>query len=223
MVLYILIILIILILSKKIKQRRWVDHTCFVESGVLSKRECNNIINIANKYEFKTDIERVDGKPEYQIDIFDEGVKNVELWDISKKIYDEKLKRILKSEKWLASKKPELEFVFLKKYSPHARSYIPLHLDDNYLTMSFLLSDTNNFDGGELYVFDLNESNKIHEIDGRLNFTIELRDKFIKNYKNLPVLKYNQGDLTVYTGGVHMHGTLPVTRGERYVLTFFFI
>ena len=223
MVLYILVILVILILSKKIKRRRWVDHTCFVESGVLTKHECDTIIHVAKKYKFKTDLERVDGKPEYQIDILDEGIQNVELWDISKKIYDEKLKSILESEKWLASKKPELEFVFLKKYSPHERTYIPLHLDDNYLTMSFLLSDTNNFDGGELYVFDLNESNKISMIDSRINFTIERRDKFINDYKNLPILKYNQGDLTVYTGGVHMHGTLPVTRGERYILTFFFI
>ena len=112
MVLYILVILVILILSKKIKRRRWVDHTCFVESGVLTKHECDTIIHIAKKYKFKTDLERVDGKPEYQIDILDEGIQNVELWDISKRIYDEKLKSILESEKWLASKKPNWSLYF---------------------------------------------------------------------------------------------------------------
>lgn len=222
MILYILFFMVILLLTKFWKKRHYVDRTCFVERGVLSKRECNEIINIAKKYKLKTVSENVDGKPEYQIDVFDEGVKNEELWEISNKIYEEKLKPILKNEKWLSSKKCELDFVFLKKYSPHERSHIPLHLDDNYLTMSFLLSDTKKFDGGELYVFDLNQSNKMSAFDKSKNFSLELRDKFIKNYKNLPILKYNQGDLTVYTGGVHTHGTLPVTKGERYILTFFF-
>lgn len=223
MILYILIFVAILLVSKILKRRHYVDRTCFVEHGVLSKKECIEIINIAKKYKFKTVPEMVDGKPEYQIDVFDEGVKNEELWKISNKIYEEKLKPILKNEKWLSSNKHELDFVFLKKYSPHERSHIPLHLDDNYLTMSFLLSDTKNFDGGELYVFDLNQSNKMSNLDKSTNFSVELRDKFIKNCKNLPILKYNQGDLTVYTGGVHAHGTLPLTRGERYILTFFFL
>jgi hypothetical protein len=222
MIIYFLIFIVILLVSKFLKRRRYVDHTCFVEKGVLTKQECNEIINIAKKYKLKIVPENVDGKPEYQIDVFDEGVKNEELWKISNKIYEEKLKPIFRSEKWLSSKKHELDFVFLKKYSPHERSYIPLHLDDNYLTMSFLLSNTENFDGGELYVFDLNQSNEISNIDKNTNFTIELRDKFVKNCKKLPTLNYNQGDLTVYTGGVHAHGTLPVTTGERYILTFFF-
>jgi hypothetical protein len=59
--------------------------------------------------------ENVDGKPEYQIDVFDEGVKNEELWKISNKIYEEKLKPIFRSEKWLSSKKHELDFVFFKE------------------------------------------------------------------------------------------------------------
>ena len=222
MILYILVILIILILVKNVRRKSRIDDTCFIQHNVLTRSECNEIINVAKKYKLNTIPENVDGNPEYQIDILDEGIKNEELWKISNKIYEEKLKPIFRSEKWLSSKKHELDFVFLKKYSPHERSYIPLHLDDNYLTMSFLLSNTENFDGGELYVFDLNQSNKISNIDKNTNFTIELRDKFVKNCKKLPTLNYNQGDLTVYTGGVHAHGTLPVTAGERYILTFFF-
>ena len=222
MIIYFLIFIVILLVSKFLKRRRYVDHTCFVEKGVLTKQECNEIINIAKKYKLKIVPENVDGKPEYQIDVFDEGVKNEELWKISNKIYEKKLKPILKNEKWLASKKHELDFVFLKKYSPHERPYIPLHLDDNYLTMSFLLSDTRNFKGGDLYIFDINESNKITILDKTTGLSIEKRDEFIKNHKNLPIVKYNQGDLSVYSGGIHAHGTLPVTAGERYILTFFF-
>ena len=50
-----------------------MDHTCFVERSVLSKKECNEIINISKRYKLKTIPENVDGKPEYQIDVFDEG------------------------------------------------------------------------------------------------------------------------------------------------------
>lgn len=211
-------------MSKIINNRQWIDSTCFVEKNVLSKNECNKIIDIAKKYEFykRNDMEKI--LPEYQIEIFDNGIKNGELWNISKKIYDEKLERILRNEKWLSTKTLDLNFVFMKRYSSvDEKPYIPLHLDESYLTMSFLLSNKNDFDGGELYVFDLNESNRLSLTEQTTNFKLECRNEYVNNHKNLPVLKYNQGDLAVYTGGIHMHGILPVTRGERYILTFFFV
>ena len=217
MIWYILVIIVILILIKNIKYKSRIDGTCFIQHNVLTRSECNNIIDIASKYEFKKEIEMVDGKPEYQIDILDEGVQNEELWKMCKKIYTEKLKPILNSEKWLKMRNNKLDFIFLKKYSPTERSHIPLHLDDNHLTMSFLLSDTRNFKGGELYIFDTNESNKLD-----MNLTVKERDRFVNSYKNLPIVPYSQGDVSVYTGGIHAHGILPVTKGERYILTFFF-
>ena len=48
------------------------------------------------------------------------------------------------------------------------------------------------------------------------------KDRFIKNYKNLPIINYEKGDAVIYSGDNHLHGLLPVTKGERYVLIFFF-
>lgn len=222
MVIYLILIFILFIILRHKNQRSYIDNTCFVERGILNAQECEHIIDIATKYKFRQDVTCIDGKPKYQIDIFGDGIENEELWKICKNIYDSKLKKILNREKWIPLHKRNLDFVFLKKYTPDERSYVPLHLDDNYLTMSFLISDTRNFKGGELYVFDIHESNTIFEIDKTTDITIDIRNNFINNHKNLPILNYNQGDVTVYTGGIHMHGTLPVTHGERYVLTYFF-
>lgn len=222
MILYILVILVILILVKNVRRKSRIDDTCFIQHNVLTRSECNEIINVAKKYKLNTIPENVDGNPEYQIDILDEGIRNEELWKICKKIYVEKLKPILNSEKWLKMRNNKLDYIFLKKYSPAERSHIPLHLDDNHLTMSFLLSDTRNFKGGELYIFDINESNKLTVIDKMTDLSIKKREEFINNHEKLPIVSYNQGDVSVYTGGIHAHGTLPVTSGERYILTFFF-
>lgn len=88
--------------------------------------------------------------------------------------------------------------------------------------MSFLLSDTKDFVGGELYVFPLEETKKLDALDKQIPMTIERRNNLIDNYPNLPVLNYEQGDMAKYPGGTRMHGTLPVTSGKRYVLTYFF-
>jgi hypothetical protein len=221
MIQYAIILTLIFMLIYK-RKKHYIDETCFVEKSVISSKQCDKIINIANKYKFDKKIENVDGKPEYQIDIFDYGIKNGELWEICKEICHTKLKNIMEREKWIPKDRRLLKYVFLKRYTPHERSYIPLHYDDNYLTMSFLLSNTNNFKGGELYVFDLDMSKELDKLDKCIKMTIERRNDIINKYKNLPVLKYNQGDVAVYTGGIHMHGTLPVTHGERYILTFFF-
>ena len=52
--------------------------------------------------------------------------------------------------------------------------------------------------------------------------TTEQSNTFINKHPDLPIIDYKQGDLAVYTGGENYHGTLPITGGERYILTFFF-
>lgn len=189
-----------------------IDKDGYLQKEVLSKKECKDLIDIAKTLEFETKPDGVDNEPEYQIDILDGDVKNEKLWKICKSLYDNKMPQIDKS----------LNYIFLKRYTPTERTHIPLHYDDNHTTMSFLLSDTKDFMGGELYVFTLEESKKLDLIDQKIPMTIKRRNTLIDNYKNLPILKYEQGDMVKYPGGTRMHGTLPVTSGERYVLTYFF-
>ncbi len=190
----------------------------FIERGVLSEKECKKLINIANTYTYETKPDGIDQRPEYQIDIIARGLDNPELWEISKDIYLNRLKPILKTLSWMPDDKL-LRYVFLRKYHQSGRTHVPLHLDDNYLTMSFLLSEPSEFDGGDLYIFDLKKSNAV---DALGEITLEEDEEYIRNYKKLPIVDNRRGDLAVYTGGINYHGTLPITRGERYILTFFF-
>jgi len=194
--------------------------TGILEKSVLSKSECEEFIEIAKKYDLETKNDDVDDKPELQLDIIsDDGVIE-ELWEKCKPIYLNKLKPILASTPWIEPDQ-RIYYVFLRKYDTAGRTHIPIHKDEGYLTMSFLLSDTKDFEGGEIYIFDTKSSDEIETWSDADYDSDELREKFVNSHPNLPILDYQQGDLAVYTGGNNFHGTLPITSGERYILTFF--
>ena len=219
-----IIVILIYCLLKYLNNRNKIiiDSTGFLEKNILSKKECNKLINLSKKYTFTTDEEPVDGKPVYQIDIITSKNKidNPNLWKEIQPIYEEKLIPIMKHIPWLSTLNYTLDFVFLKRYRPDERTYLGLHTDDNFFTIAILLSSINDFSGGELYIFNTSKTTQYMKIYEDMDNTE--KDQFIKNYKKLPVINYNQGDMVAYTGDTHLHGTLPVTQGERYVLIFFF-
>ena len=194
--------------------------TRILEKSILSKSECEELIEIAKKYDLETKNDEVDEKPELQIDIVATSGVNEELWAKCKPIYLNKLKPILESIPWIPPDQ-RINYVFLRRYEKTKRTHIPMHTDDSYLTMSFLLSDTKDFEGGEIYIFDSNGSTEIEKWDDNFYEETSNRENFITSHPNLPILDYQQGDLAVYTGGKNYHGTLPIKGGERYILTFF--
>jgi len=194
--------------------------TRILEKSILSKSECEELIEIAKKYDLETKNDEVDEKPELQIDIVATSGVNEELWAKCKPIYLNKLKPILESIPWIPPDQ-RINYVFLRRYEKTKRTHIPMHTDDSYLTMSFLLSDTKDFEGGEIYIFDSNGSTEIENWDDNFYEETSNRENFITSHPNLPILDYQQGDLAVYTGGKNYHGTLPIKGGERYILTFF--
>ena len=198
-----------------------IDSTGFLEKNILSVKKCNQLIQLSKKYTFTTDEEPVDNKPVYQIDIITsrDKIDNPDLWKEIQPIYIEKLIPIMNKIPWLSSLNYTLDFVFLKRYKPDERTHLGLHTDDNFFTIGILLSSINDFSGGELYIFNTKQTQQYEAIN---DMDTKEKDNFIRNYKNLPILNYNQGDIVAYTGDTHLHGTLPVTNGERYVLIFFF-
>jgi hypothetical protein len=224
MIIIIIIIIIIIkyYLLKFFKEKyRSNRYKIYQHKSLISIDECNKLIELSRKYEFDTEPDTTDDKPEYQIDILTSKNKidNIVLWNEIKPIYEEKIIPILNTIPFLFSINYQLDFVFLKRYKPNERTHMSLHSDDNFFTIGILLSDTSNFNGGELYIFDYKSSKKYDHID---ELDTEEKDKFIKNFNNLPIINYNQGDVIVYSGNKHLHGLLPVTEGERYVLIFFF-
>ena len=219
--LFLIICLVVFIIfsMRRIRVETKIE-TGFLEKSVLSKSECEELIQIAKKYDLETKNDEVDEKPELQIDIIATSGVNEELWEACKPIYLNKLKPILESTPWIPSDQ-RINFVFLRRYEKNERTHIPMHTDDSYLTMSFLLSDTKDFEGGEIYIFDTKSSREIDNWSDADYDSDEVREKFVNSHPNLPILDYQQGDLAVYTGGKIYHGTLPITSGERYILTFF--
>ena len=220
-ILFLIICLVVFIIfsMRRIRVETKIE-TGFLEKSVLSKSECEELIQIAKKYDLETKNDEVDEKPELQIDIIATSGVNEELWEACKPIYLNKLKPILESTPWIPSDQ-RINFVFLRRYEKNERTHIPMHTDDSYLTMSFLLSDTKDFEGGEIYIFDTKSSDEIETWSDADYDSDEVREKFVNSHPNLPILDYQQGDLAVYTGGKIYHGTLPITSGERYILTFF--
>ena len=205
----IIIICIIYLLTNK------RDNTYTIHKNVLKPHECNKIIEISNKYELGNHKEVVDGKPAYEIEIYDsdnigDPVMNKELWAISKKIYELHLK----------NKNPNLpDYVFLRRYTEKERSDLPVHLDQNKKTASFLLSSRSDFEGGDLYIFDQKITNKYRYLE---NKSPTIRNNFVRSFKNIPIVRYDQGDMISYSGKHHLHGVLPITSGARYSISFFF-
>ena len=220
-ILFLIICLVVFIIfsMRRIRVETKIE-TGILEKSVLSKSECEEFIEIAKKYDLETKNDDVDDKPELQLDIIsDDGVIE-ELWEKCKPIYLNKLKPILASTPWIEPDQ-RIYYVFLRKYDTAGRTHIPIHKDEGYLTMSFLLSDTKDFEGGEIYIFDTKSSDEIDNWSDADYDSDEVREKFVNSHPNLPILDYQQGDLAVYTGGKNYHGTLPVKGGERYILTFF--
>jgi len=209
MILFILSLVVLFVIYKTHKSNNDVK----INKKVLTPEECSTIINLSNQYEYGQFREEVDGKPAYEIDIYDtekEGIiLNKTLWEVCKKIYDKHLKSEFKSP----------EYVFLRRYTPEERVELPIHLDSTNVTVLFLLSDTRDFSGGELFIFDKKFTQKHKYIGDK---SLRMKNEFIKNIKKLPILKYGQGDTVTYSGKEHLHGVLPVTSGTRYTLSFFF-
>lgn len=205
--LYVLLALLVIWVILKVKRRE------VIQKKVFSKQECKHVIEVANKYPYVNDkLDTIDNQPEHQIDIFTEDeVKNKELYDLCMDLY----RKHLPNHDHL-----KLGYIFLRRYKPEDRSGVPIHFDDSTVTMSVLLSETKDFEGGNLYVFDEKTSIKFDK-DGLDFMENSERGKYMDGTQ-LPVMKYEQGDMVMFKGGKLFHGITPVTGGERFLLSYFF-
>jgi hypothetical protein len=214
LLLFLLIILVIPKSRQKQTPRNVIKLTenAHIEPRALPRIICERLIHASKNMKFDESPEPVDDEPVYQINIL-EGldVKNEKLWRLCKPIYDKYKNKKIKSHS---------DFVFIKRYLPNERVRIPLHHDKCDHTASFLLSSAKDFGGGKFYIFNEEDSEKL---SGLSNKSVKKRDAFIqKNIDTLPLLNLLQGDMVWFKSMTHLHGTLPITCGERYILTIFY-
>ena len=164
--------------------------------------------------------------PVYQIDIYSTDISieplHHNLWENTvKPLYNKKLKPLINKLPWTKGKKIKLNWAFIKRYKKSERTHMRSHFDTNYFTFNILLSDKNDFKGGDFYIFDKYYSSKYINIQ---DLILKAHDVFINQMgNNIPIVKdYDQGDILSFIGQQHLHGTLPVEEGERYVLVLFF-
>ena len=209
----IIIILVILVIYIFIRIRK--SKNPLEKKNVLSREDCENLIRTANKYKFVNDhLDTIDGQPEYQIDVFrDNVVSHKELYDTCMELYNTKLPR--------CPKNLDLDYIFIRRYTPSERTGVPIHFDSTKLTYSILLSDTKDFEGGKIYAFDEKTSRKFDR-EG-LDFMDNKQRGQYMDGRELPVIDdYEQGDVLIFEGQKLFHGITPVTGGARYIVTYFF-
>jgi hypothetical protein len=182
--------------------------------NLIPKSVCEKIIEVSQKYKFLETPEEVDDLPMQEIPLFGKSKPiNHELWNLVKEYY-----LPLTSKHGL-----HLNYAFLRRYNTGVRNDLIMHFDnsiDAATTVNILLSDEKDFEGGDLYIFNKNDTEKIlNQHGGDMN--IRQRETFINDCSNIPVLNLRQGDAVHYKGSELLHGVTTVTKGERYVLGFF--
>ncbi|GMI02388.1 hypothetical protein TrVE_jg14464 [Triparma verrucosa] len=201
---------------------RRLDSEAFHYSRVLSPGVCNQLIRMSRERVLSMDLDTVDDAPVYQVDLVQNGwVSDADMWSVVGPAFDLRLKPLLAKLPWLQDTAFTLDHVFLKRYRPEERTHLGIHVDSSFCTYNVLVSDPLAFKGGEIYIFTPAQTQKHFERHEAMS--TKQKDDWVGGHAQLPTVEgYGQGDTLAFTGDRHLHGTLPVTWGERVVLTFFF-
>jgi hypothetical protein len=189
---------------------------------VLSPAVCEQLIGMSRERELSVEPDTVDDGPVYQVDLVQNGwVSDEGMWALAGPAFDLRLRPLLARLPWLQGTAFSLDHVFLKRYRPEERTHLGIHVDSSFFTYNVLVSDPRAFEGGEIYIFTPKQTQEHFERHEAMS--TRQKDDWVGGHARLPVVEgYGQGDVLAFTGDRHLHGTLPVTAGERVVLTFFF-
>tara|TARA_B110001452_G_scaffold263885_1_gene266010 strand:+ start:628 stop:1710 length:1083 start_codon:yes stop_codon:yes gene_type:complete len=201
---------------------RRVDGEALLYSRVLSAEVCARLIRMSHESVLSMDLDTVDDQPVYQIDLVQNGwVSDARMWSVIGPTFDLKLKPLLAKLPWLQGTAFTLDHAFLKRYCPQQRTHLGIHVDSSFFTFNVLLSDPGDFEGGEIYIFTPQETQRHFERHEAMSTA--QKETWVGGHAQLPTVEgYTQGDTLAFTGDRHLHGTLPVRSGERVVLTIFF-
>jgi len=219
--------------------------------GVLPQNICKQIIDLGKKAGFLVDYESIDEDeqndpdekyvPAQSMDIYDKGtnrdvdaianIENEAIWNILQ-LWIPKITQIVKDNRNAEAfskfypdepdREPDLNWVFLRKYSPDAeRSSLQHHHDTNMNTLNIELSD--DYEGGGLfYIKPLASTGKIAQEYSDTMKGYEWIDSVKReNTTDIVFPDLHAGDAIFYNYTVE-HGVAPVKSGTRYSMAFFF-
>ena len=201
--------------------RRNLPDTVILLSN-MPVNECNKLIYVGDKFGYETDLDPVDNEPTYETSITnmsiatpnnERGVFNVLMDSISekwRKTFDKYLPKDIKGTFPTST--------FFKRYTVNERVDIPPHRDDCAYAVVVQVSSPVEVTGGEFYIYPI--GSKQGESLTRL-FPNQRRE-VLKNSKSIPIVHLKQGEVVLYKGDRHIHGVLPVTKGIRHALIYFY-
>ena len=97
-------------------------------------------------------------------------------------------------------------------HRPEERTHLGIHLDSSFFTFNILLSDPEDFDGGDFYLFSPQQTQE--HLASHDNMTTAQKQEWVMGHSELPVVAgYGCGDTLAFSGDHHLHGTLPVKGG----------
>jgi len=82
------------------------------------------------------------------------------MWSVIGPLFDRTLKPLLADLPWLKGTAFTLDFAFLKRYRPQERTHLGIHVDSSFFTFNVLLSNPADFEGGEIYIFTPQQTQK---------------------------------------------------------------
>ena len=169
---------------------RQVDEEAILYRRVLPPEVCARLIRMSREREFSLELEPVDDRPVYQIDLVQHGwVADHEMMSVVGPLYDAEMKPILAELPWLRGAAFTLDFAFCKRYRPQERTHLGIHLDSSFFTFNVLLSDPAEFQGGQIYIFTPQETQK--RFTRHESMTTEQKDAWVlgrASTQTLPVV-----------------------------------
>ena len=156
------------------------------EINLLSDEACEYLINHTDKHIDGGRIDTVDGEPEWQVNYLQKDMENM--------CGEAKIDNIVNIAYEMNSEITNAEF-FVRKYGDGARGKLRHHCDLSLVSMTILLNNFSDYEGGEFEY---------------------LNNREVKQSK---VVNKGCGS---FHNGLTIHGVEPVTRGNRWTLIAFF-
>ena len=202
-------------------------HGFHITHQVITLRECNSLITVAEREGFNLNPDSIDGGAAQDIYIYQHGVMHAELWGIISPLLP-RLEAVVANsqvgeETCEEEALPTLDWIFLRKYGPTTeRNWLMPHTDRNQFSVNLALND--DFSGGGMFI--------VRKItDGEPDFKWILIDEtgIVPHVKALPRVNSSEVLFPAQRAGTVIahnfttwHGVAPVEEGTKYSLLLFF-
>lgn len=188
-------------------------------SSFVTKEWCEKVIELTRRHGLGMNPE-FDGEPEYQLNFKGLNLEYPPIWNMVRPRIFPMIQRQIQ-EQYGGQVFPSETFGFVRRYKQGERLGISPHTDTTLYTATILLSDTSDFSGGDLYLYDRFRTSILRLLPRWKLLTTSLQFLLRPNY---PKAIFEQGDLLIFEGSEkigNFHGTIPLKSGERYVLVLF--